>query len=159
GRLTRDADATGGFTTLTRTASSRSYSVSLTTALNRTTTYQVQALATGDEQRVNTFPDRTQTQLVIGTDGSRKTTRPDATAINFLQGSDPRFGMQSPLPKTLTITTGGLTSTLSVQRSAVLADPLNPLSLINQTDKITINDQTSISSFDRTSRTFTYTSA
>ena len=50
--------------------------------------------------------------MLIGTDGSRKTTLADGTITNLLNGPDPRFSMQAPLPKSLTTTTGGLTATL-----------------------------------------------
>jgi RHS repeat-associated protein len=158
GRLSRDADAAGGSTRLTRTDAVQSYTVSLSTALNRTTIYQIQNLSTGDELRVNTSPDATQTQLHIGTDGSRNTTFADGTILSLLQGPDPRFGMQTPLAKSLNTTTGGLTSTISTERTATLADPLNPLSLAASKDTLTVNSRTLTSSFDAASMTFTNTS-
>jgi RHS repeat-associated protein len=157
GRLSHDTDAAGGFTTLTRTDADRSFTVSLKSALNRTTTYQIQNLSTGAEQRTNTLPDGTQTQLIIGTNGSRKTTLADGTVINLLPGPDPRFGMQTPLTKSLSTTTGGLTSTITTQRTAMLSDPIDPLSVTSQTDTITFNGRTFTNSFDAATRAFTKT--
>jgi YD repeat-containing protein len=159
GRLAHDSDAAGGFTTLVRTDADRSYTVSRSTALNGTTTYQIDNLTTGNERRVNTFPDGTQTELLIGTDGSRKTTLADGTVINLLQGPDPRFSMLTPLAKNLSVTTGGLTSTLTTGRTATLADPQNPLSLTTLTDTITVNGRVSTRSFDAASKAFINTSA
>jgi hypothetical protein len=127
--------------------------VSLNTALNRITTYQIQNLTTGDEQRVNTSPDGTQTQLHIGTDGSGKATLTDGTVINFLPGHDKRFGILPFLAKSLSITTRGSTSTVTIDRTASVADPLNPLTLTAQIDKITVNSRSFTSSFDATSKT------
>jgi YD repeat-containing protein len=158
GRVSRDTDAAGGFTTLARTDADRSYTVSRTTALNRTTTYQIDNLTTGNERRVNTFPDGTQTELLISTDGNRKTTFADGTVVNLLQGPDPRFSMQTPLVKSLSTTTG-VTSTVSAVRTDSLADPLNPLSLTALVDTITTNGRISTRSFDATSNTFTKVSA
>src|SRR5262249_41685266 len=106
GRLEQDTDAAGGFKALARTDADRSYTVDLTTALGRTARYQVDDLATGDERRLITAPDGTQTETLIGTDGSRKITRADGTVINLLEGPDPRFFMQAPIPKSLTMATG-----------------------------------------------------
>jgi RHS repeat-associated protein len=159
GRLALDTDPAGGFTTLTRTEADRSYTASLTTALNRTTLYQVETQTTGNERSVTTFDDGTQTKLLTGTDGSQNTTWADGTVVNLLQGPDPRFSMQTPLPKSSSITMGGVTSTLTTERTANLADPLNPLSLNNLTDKLTVNGRTFTSSFDPASKTFTSTTA
>jgi YD repeat-containing protein len=159
GRLALDTDPAGGFTTLTRTEADRSYTASLTTALNRPSIYQVQNLTTGTQQSVNTFSDGTQTTLLTGTDGSQNTTWADGTGLNLLQGPDPRFSMQTPLPKSISITMGGVTSTLTTERTATLADPLNPLSLTNLIDKLTVNGRTFTSWFDPASKMFTSTTA
>ena len=102
GRLKRDTDAAGGFTKLDRIDAD--HAVTLTTALNRTTTYQIENQPTGTEQRINKFPDGTQSELLIGTDGSRKTTLADKTVLDLVQGPDPRFSMQAPIDKTFSIT-------------------------------------------------------
>jgi RHS repeat-associated protein len=159
GRLALDTDAAGGFTNLARTDADRSYTVSRTTALNRTTTYEIDNLTTGNERRANTFPDGTQTELLIGTDGSRKTTLADGTVVNLLQGPDPRFSMLTPLAKSVSITTGALTSALTTDRTAKLTDPLNPLSLTTLIDTIAVNGRTFTSLFDAVSKTFTNTTA
>ena len=159
GRLALETDPAGGSTTLARTDADRSYTASLTTALNRTTTYQVESQTTGNERRLTTFPDGTQTELLVGTDGSYKVSSADATTVNLLEGPDPRFSMQAPLPASLTTTTGGLTTTLTIERKINLADPNNLLSLTSLTDTITLNGRASSSVYNSATKTLTQTSA
>jgi RHS repeat-associated protein len=159
GRLTRDADPAGGFKALTRTDVGSTFTVDLSTALGRTTTYTVESLSTGDQHRVNTFPDGTQTVELIGTNGSWKTTLADGSVTNLLQGPDPRFAMQAAIPKSLTTTTGGLTSTFTTQRSVTLATPTDPLSLTSQSDTIQLNGRIFASVYNAATKTTTNTSA
>src|SRR5207249_3268873 len=134
GRLQREDDAAGGFQTLARTDSINTGDfeadeVTHTTALQRATRYVVGRSTTGPQDRNTTFPDGTRTRVSIGPDGSHYTSLPDGTLSILVDGPGPRFGMQAPLPKSVTTTTGGLTSTMITERAVTLADPLNPLSL------------------------------
>ena len=95
---------------------------------------------------------------MIGADGSFKTTLPDSTVTNTLETGDPRFGMQAPITKSLTTTSGGLTATLTAARTVNLANPNNPLSLISLTDTVTLNGRTATSVYTAASRTTTATS-
>jgi RHS repeat-associated protein len=157
GRLTRDSDAAGGFKALARTEADRTYSVALSTALGRTTGYRVDDLLTGNQKRVTTAPDGTQSELLSGTDGSRKTTLPDGTIVNLVEGPDPRFSMQAPIPKSVTTSTGGLTSTFAMSRVATLSNPADLLSLVSQTDTFTLNGRAYLGNFIAATRTFTET--
>src|ERR1019366_10453958 len=130
GRLAQDSDPAGGFKTLARTDAADGFTVNLSTALNRTTTYQMQNLTTGNQRRTNTAPTGLQTVKQIGTNGITRTTVPDGTVTTLTQGPDPHFSMQASLPANLIITTpGGRTSTSSMQRSVTLASPTDLLSL------------------------------
>jgi YD repeat-containing protein len=156
GQLIKDEDPAGGIKTLERTDLANGYSVKLATGLNRNTTYQVEQLSTGDQRRVNTFPDGLKTEAMIGTNGSETDTYPDGTRVTLLQGPDPRFGMLAPVLSNLTATTpGGLTQTITSSRSAVLADLNNPLSLQILNDSISVNGQTFTSTFDASTRKIT----
>lgn len=159
GRLERDADAAGGSQTFARTDADRIFTVKQTTGQGRSLSYMVERLATGSQRRVAMAPDGTTTETVIGTDGTRKTTYADGTVISMADGSDPRFSMQAPIAKSLTIATGGLTANLAIARVATLADPNNPLSLTTLTDTVTRNGRVSTSVYDASSRTVTFTSA
>ena len=159
GRLLKDQNAANGFTELTRTENQDKYTVTTTTAEGRQYQYQVGFLPGSNQNRINKFPDGTQNELLIGSDGSYNTTFADGTVRTNLETGDPRFGMQAPITKTLTTTTGGLTSTLTRQRAVILDDPSDKMSLTSQTDTITLNGRTTTSVFDATSKMTTVTSS
>ena len=161
GRLLKDQDPAGGFLALTRTEDpfARTYSVALTSALGRTSTFQVQQLSTGDERRVNTDPAGLQRTLLIKTDGTEQTTDPDRMISTRIDTGDPRWGMMAPVPKSLTVATpGGLTFSSTSTRTATLSDPANLLSLTTLDDTRVLNGRTATSHFDAATRTFTDTS-
>jgi RHS repeat-associated protein len=143
GRLIRDENPAGGVTTLARTElTDDHYAVNLTTALGLVTTYEVEDLPTGDQRRVRIEPSGARTESLIRTDGSRRVTYPDGTVANQVEGPDPRFGMQAPILKTLTVTMpGGMAATRTATRTATLSAPNNPLSLTSQTDTVAVNGQ------------------
>ena len=69
---------------------------------------------------------------------------------------DPRFGMQAPIPSSLTLRMpSGLTSALTTSRNVTLSDPNNLLSLTASTDTITLNGRTATSTYDAATKTFT----
>ncbi|MBK8753245.1 MAG: hypothetical protein IPL99_17140 [Candidatus Competibacteraceae bacterium] len=159
GRLVKDSDPAGGSQTLARTDLSNGYTVTRATALNRTTTYRVEDLSTGDQRRSVTAPDGATTTTLTQTDGTVKTTAPDGSVTQTLQGPDPRFGMQAPIPKSQTVTSGGLTSTLTTAVTAALSDTNNPLSLTTLTANVTLNGRAAASVYNAATRKTTTTSA
>ena len=158
GRLMRDENPAGGVKTLVRNdITDDHYTVAVTTALGLVTTYEVDELSTGDTRRVRIDASGARAESFIHTDGSRKTTFADGTVVNRLQGPDPRWSMQTPVSKSLITTKGGLTSTLTTDRQAVLADANNPLSLIRLTDTVTLNGRILKRVFDKATQTTTRT--
>ena len=159
GRLTRDQNAAGGFWALSRTELAKGYEASMTSAENRTTTYWVENLATGDKRRTNFFPDGTQTTSLIQTNGTTVDTAPDGTITTTVEGPDPRFGMLAPITQSLSIKTpSGLTSSTTTARSATLSNPDNKLSLLTQTDTLSLNGKTFTHLYDAALRQTTLTS-
>jgi len=153
GRLLKDTNAAGGFWAFARTDFQNGYLASLSSALNRTTTYRVEDLATGDRKRTNTAPDGTQTVALKKTDGTTITTTPDGNVTTEVLGPDPRFGMQAPITQSLTIKTpGGLTSVLTTNRSASLGDANDPLSLTTLSDTITVNGRVILQTYTAATR-------
>ena len=152
GRLQRDANAAGGSQNLARTELADGYTVTRSTALNRTTTYTVEDLPVGDRQRKVLAPDGTETLTLLGTDGSAKITAPDGSITESLDGPDPRFGMQSPITTSHTVTTGGLTATASSSATVTPANPTDPLTFTTLTRTVTVNNRTATSTFTAATR-------
>lgn len=76
GRLIKDQDPAGGFKALARTEQTTGWTVNLSTALNRTTSYQVENLPIGDERRTVTEPSGLATVSVRQTNGTTTITAP-----------------------------------------------------------------------------------
>jgi RHS repeat-associated protein len=158
GRLIRDDDAAAGFQTLARAEQTSSYTVTHNTALNRTTDYQVQNLANGDQQRTNTLPSGLQTNLLERPNGTSTFTDPDGTVTNETQAADPRWRMQAPLVTNRTITTpGALNFNRTFTRAVTLSNPADPLTLATQNDTITINGRNYMDNYMAATRTFVFT--
>jgi RHS repeat-associated protein len=156
GRLLRDEDAAGGFKALARTENADAFAVSLTSALGRATTYQVEYPATGGILRVNTDPRGLQTVRDISSDGRQRITAPDGTITTMVEGPDPRFGMQAPLLQSLSVTTpAGLNATVTATRTVALANPLDLLSATQLTDTINVHGRSFTSIYDAASSTVT----
>jgi RHS repeat-associated protein len=140
GRLTRDEDPAGGFTALARTETAKGFEVALTTALKPATTYRVEPLPSGGESRVNTCCCGAQTRTEIDADGGYKVIRPDGAVVSLARQQDPRWGMQAPLLKTLSVTTpGGRTLNVSADRQVKLKNQTDLMTLFSQTDTISVN--------------------
>ncbi len=157
GRLVRDGNAGGGYLALARTDSTNGFEVTMQSALNRTTRYSIENLPNGAERRVNTFPDHTQAEETIATDGTRRTVFPDGTTRVQSQAPDPRFGILAPLSFGTTTLPSGLTSTNFIERTVQLADPNDLLSLTNLAGRTTINGRTYTNNYDGQMRTLTST--
>ncbi len=158
GRLSRDEDAATGFKALARTEQATGWTVAVSTALNRTTTYQVENLAIGDQRRTVTEPTGLLTTTLSQANGTTTLTAPEGTLTTTVEGADPRWGMQAPLLKTLTVQTpGGLTSTLSTTRGVSLSNLADPFSLTSQTDTLVINGRTYTSTYTQATRLLTTT--
>src|SRR5262249_40850785 len=143
GRLIRDEDPVGGVTTLARTDTATSSTVTRTTALDHVTTYQTDVLPDGSVQQTTTDPSGAQTVALIGMNGAQTAAYPEGTRLTLVRGPDPRWGMQAPMLQTMTQTTpSGTQRTLPVQRTTTLADPNNPFSLQTLTTKLARNGQT-----------------
>ena len=67
--------------------------------------------------------------------------------------------MQAPLTTSTVITPSGLTRTVGTQKTAVLTDPFDPLSLVTETKTTTVNSRSLTSVYDAATRTTTTTTA
>ncbi len=127
GRLVRDENAAGGFTSLSRNETRAEVSVEVASALGRARTHTVERPIWGGGRYVNTWPDGTSTEQSIGVDGARQVLYPDGTILRTRTSPDPRFGMRGQFTSAVEEQLpSGLTRVVSVGRSATFADPANP---------------------------------
>jgi RHS repeat-associated protein len=160
GRLLKDTDASLGGWTVGHTENTSSFTNTMTSAEGRTSTFKVEPLSTGDRRQINTRPDGTVQTKLFKINGEETTISPDGTLTSILQGPDPRFGMQAPLLSTASVKLpSGLTSTTTTTRTAPLSNANNLLSLTTLTETATVNGKLYKSVFDKTSLTYTNTSA
>jgi RHS repeat-associated protein len=163
GRLSLDQDPAGGSKSLSRTEGegTKSFSVDVTTALSAdpaasvTTTHAIASQGDGSEHRTVTRPGEPAVETVSMPDGSSQTSYVDGTVVTIARAPDPRFGMQAPFAKEMTIATGGKTLRLTMTREATLADPKNLLSWGGLTESVTVHGHTFMRSFDPAFRQFT----
>lgn len=159
GRLTSDQDPVGGSLSLNRTELDSGYSVAISSALGRTSTYEVERLTTGGTLRKNTGPEGS-LQTDYRVDAGRYTISPDGSTFYLQYAPDPRWGMSSPLAAASQVKLpSSLTYLRTQSRAVTLADANDPLSMLNQTDTITVNGRTSRIVYDANILTQTLTSA
>ena len=161
GRLVRDEDPAGGFTTLARVEDKTpvegkdGYTVTLSTALGRTTTYRVEHFSNDAIRRVNTYPDGLQDESVNNPDGTEFSHSPDGTTQHITLGPDPRWGMLAPVSTQATLTTpSGLQVKKVDTRAAKLTQKGNVFSLASLTETAAINGQPYESTYTAATRTW-----
>ncbi len=155
GDLTSDSDPAGGSTTLSRATSGSGYTVTTTTALGRTASFEVTPGANPGEQLTNTWPDGLQATVSNTQQNGQISTNknlPDGTAISSTLSPDPRFGLQTAVPTSGTVTKGSISAILVGNRSATFTAG-NPFSLASQTDTQSINQRQYSSVFTEASLT------
>ena len=158
GRLIRDADPAGGVKTLARVDAGQAYTITLSTALNRTTTYQVTSQLTGDQDRTNTWPNGTLVKKTRNLASTTTTQSPEGTLTAVTLGPDPRWGMLVNLPSSITITTPhSLSLSIGTTRTAMLTDTSNVFSLGALTQTTVINNRFYTRTYNTLSRTFAET--
>lgn len=156
GKLTLDSDPVGGSTGLSLTNSSTGYSVTTTTAMGVASTFQVITPSSPGEQFVNTWPDGLQATVTNTQQNgqlSENTVLPNGTSDSETLSADPRFGLQTPVLTSGTVTKGDLSETISGSRTASFTSG-NPFSLAAQTDTTTLNGRTYTSVFTTADRTY-----
>ncbi len=167
GRLELDTDPAGGAATLSRSGTADDCTT-LSTGMGRTYGYLVERLGTGATRRTDIDPAGLEDELLIRPDETRTRTHPDGTIVDTTKGPDlatsgTRFGMRAPVLTELKIRTpGGRLYKATHTRSATLADPTDPLSLVGLRDTTKVNDVfTSVREYAHSGndRTITETSA
>lgn len=157
--LVMDDDGSGNIQTFSREQGPASYRVTRTTAMGKVSTYFMDYLGNGSIRSTVTNSDGDVLEVYDTVNGTSITTQSDGTTITQTHGPDPRFGMQSPVLESLTVTTPSLKSNRVTQsRTVTMTDPLNPFSLKTQQDMITFNGRVYTDDYDALTRTLTKTS-
>jgi RHS repeat-associated protein len=151
GRLTRDADAAGGFISLVQSGAADDYTVERTSAEGRTFRYALQLRPDRAEERTTTDPAGLQVHSVRR-DGSTITDYPDGTTETVTETADPRFGSIAPVSSAVTRLPSGKTLVTQHTRAAQLSDRNNPLSLLGSTDMWSVNGRTITSQYSGATR-------
>ena len=159
GRLLVDVDPSGGGATYSNVLTATGNIVTRTTSMGVTSTFELDQLASGVENQIQTDSAGLKTTTVRGNDGTVISTERDGTVISLSTAPDPRFGMQAPIVATSTISTpAGVTSTSSNTRAVTLGDPSNPLTLQTETRQTTLNGNTWTGLFNVSTSSWTTTS-
>lgn len=159
GGLATDEDPAGGVKTLTRTELDDGHRVVLRTPLGMASVYETHQRWFGSEHITTDPAGATTVNRVFTSAGKQEVTYPDGTTVETTQGPDPRFGMQAPRPRIMSVRTpGGVEQTLVATRAVTLTNPADPLSMQSLTDTAEVNGQRSTQSYDATTRTLTATS-
>ena len=160
GLLEVDADVVGGSHTLDRTDSGLQHTVTRTTALGRTTTYDVDPASQGGSYvKTVTDPAGLQSTLTIRPSRDTYSALPDGTLVTSGEVADARFGLNgAPIPSRSTALPSGLTSTQTTTRTYALLNPSNPLDFDSMTEDSTINGRLWRTIYRPSTRTYTMTS-
>jgi len=158
-RLIRDQGPTGEDLAIVRQDSAVAREVRLTTAEGRTTVYHLEPLTTGGLLRKLTDPAGVLSQVLIARTDSFVTTAGDGTVSTTVLAPDPRKGLAAPLlGQIVTQTPGGRRMVVEVKRVVTRSDSTNPLSLVSQTDSVSLNGVWSVGSYNAATRRLTHIS-
>lgn len=125
GALLKDENPAGGHWALARTRTPSGFKVALSSALGRTSTYEIERLPTGEERRLNTGPGGAAIQVETDAAGNDKVTGPDGTVSATEFQPDPRWGGLAPFLKSHSmVTPGGRKLSVSAERKADLHEPV-----------------------------------
>lgn len=167
GRLERDDDPAGGFQRLRRFSlrsgqQNRAYAVRRTTGAGRGADYQVWE-STGKETRIqlrsnDDFEGRTEVgRSVTRANGFFEQSRIGAGRSSGHTGPDAQWGGFAEHPTEITVDRGPVLASVERSSEATLADPRDPLSLVERTDRMSINGREYTSHYDAATRRLTRT--
>jgi RHS repeat-associated protein len=152
GYLTSDHAPDGRAVTLTRQETDSSRAVSVSVDGDAPTVYKTDWSSPGTVTRETDAPGE-QPATEVDSGPKTTTTAPDGLVTTTAYGPDPRFGMQAPVPVSVSaVEPGGRTITGGETRTASLSDPTNPLSLTSLTDSRTVGRRTTKTVFTAATR-------
>lgn len=148
GALVKDENPAGGHWALARTPTPGGFSIALSSALGRRSSYEMQRLSTGEERRVNTGPGGAAIRVETDPQGNLRMTDPDGTVSTSEFQPDALWGPLAPLLKRYSVATpAGRTLRVASERSAVPAQPVEQ-GLRSVTESLTVNGRGYRRSYD-----------
>ncbi|HLP42180.1 MAG TPA: RHS repeat-associated core domain-containing protein, partial [Fibrobacteria bacterium] len=157
GRLVEDEDPAGGFQTLSREDTALGVRTTVRTAMGRETRYTLRRPYDLSKEKTTVDPAGLVTRTVTSGDGRESTREPDGTESVVELGPEPQFAFQDMRRVATTLTLpSSLSMTTRASGWALLADSLDPLSLLAYMDITWINARRSISSYVDAQRTWTH---
>ncbi|MGA8810307.1 MAG: RHS repeat-associated core domain-containing protein, partial [Thermoanaerobaculia bacterium] len=156
GRLIKDQDPAGGFTALSRIGTDQSFNVSRSSGEGRSMSYHY---ATGNDGSLSRSVTDSAGLTATSSRLSNRTGTshaPDGTSTTSTEMPDPRFGGQVFLTSG-TFQTPQLFSSYSSDRSAVLTNLRDPLSVSSVTEHLRLNGRTYTRAFAASTRRTTLT--
>ncbi|QDK37926.1 RHS repeat domain-containing protein [Bdellovibrio sp. NC01] len=155
GKLIQDTNDAGNITNLNMNFNYGLQGISLSTALNRETQYEMVRYPDNTYRRVKTNPDGSYEQTDIS-DNNSKTVETDLVRTETTYGPDIRFGSLAAIPTFESKDFGDTILNTSITQSAVgLIDPFNFTSV---TTAKTTNGETLTSTFNKVQKKFIETS-
>ncbi len=157
GYLTKDTGPDGRTVTLSRSETSNTRTVAVSVDGSAATSYKISWTPDDQVTREIDAPGE-KPSVEIDSGNTVQTTTPDGVVTAVSSGPDPRFGMQAPVPVSVTITEpGGRVTSYSEARSVALSDSSNPLSVTSATDVQTLDGASTTDDYDGATKTFTLT--
>lgn len=158
GRLIRNENPAGGFTELQRTEDPYGFAITARTAGGETNRFVFRSFDSGATLRENSSPCCDIQSVTTQPNGDQVREDADGSVVLLFAAPDPRLGGLVAVPTNLTVRTPGESppvQTVTLNRTATLSNPSDPLSLNNLTDTIWVNGATFTRSYVRATRTLT----
>jgi RHS repeat-associated protein len=156
GRLTRDDDGGGGFQTLAHAPTADGYRVDRTTAMGRTTRFEIEQKPDGTSLRTVVSSNGVVSVGETKSDGTVEKVAPNGVRTMSKQGPGPRFGMDAPMVvETITEMPSGLRMVVTQTAAVALADPDDPLTMTWSQSVVSVNGRTSTTTYVAATRTVT----
>lgn len=156
GKLVKDTEPSGAFSSLAQTHEGDTRVVTLTTRLGRTSRHETSVETDFERSR---FVDSAGFVFTAKrSDGQTDIETPRHTA-RVMYAGDPRFGMQAPYAASLQVRSkGGLSLRIERSRSTTLADPSDLTTVKAWSETTTIGDRVATTRWDASARTMTFES-
>ena len=160
GYLINEQNEIGGFQRLSRHATSLADTIGVTDALGRTTTSTIAtARQTGTETHTSVDAAGLRTLSTQTASNQSAVTGPDGTVLSEQTSTDPRWGGQVRVTDFVGMRLPSANAaTISFGRRVQLTNPLDPTTVVKQTDSLVVAGQTFRGVFDAATRIFTTTS-